>query len=94
MSGSRVKKTKEKKPREKKPAPPGQEELNRSDQGTWTIKGDEPLDKAVSLRLPMSYSQKVQALPPLVKSEWLRKIICEAVDQGRLPEGNNSDSNT
>lgn len=47
---------------------------------------DEPLGKKpVSVRMPESYADKIHELPPLIKSEWLRRIIKNAVDNGDFP---------
>ncbi|MFY7883518.1 MAG: hypothetical protein ACOVOV_01595 [Dolichospermum sp.] len=75
------------KPREKQPDSRHAPDIDweRSDTGQFAPIGDEPLDKQViGVRLPQSYSDRVKALPG--KSEWLRRIICEAVDRGELPE--------
>lgn len=52
----------------------------RTELGQFAPIGDEPLDKKVlGVRLPQSYSDRVKVLPD--KSEWLRRVICEAIDR-------------
>jgi hypothetical protein len=57
----------------------------KSQGGTFTQIGDEPLSKqVVGVRLPESIHAVVQALPN--RTEWLRQVIVEAARRELMPE--------
>ncbi|MEL7039360.1 MAG: hypothetical protein AAFO04_27660 [Cyanobacteria bacterium J06592_8] len=42
--------------------------------------GEEPLDRTIiGAKLPKSYSERIKNLPN--KSEWVRRVLCEAIDR-------------
>jgi hypothetical protein len=58
----------------------------KSQGGTFTQVGDEPLAKQViGLRLPESIHQAINPLPN--RTEWLRRVITEAVQRELLNQG-------
>ena len=66
--------------------PPGFDNLERAERGRWKPVGDEPMGKTpLSFKVPRSYADKVHSLPSKVKSEWLRKLVIDAIDSGKFP---------
>lgn len=53
--------------------------IQQSKGGTFTQIGDQPLSRKVrGVRLPIDIDAAIEAMPSEQRSEWLRRIICEA----------------
>ena len=66
--------------------PPGFDNLERSEGGRWKPVGEEPMGKKpLSFKVPVSYADKVHSLPSAIKSDWLRKLVIDAIDSGNFP---------
>jgi hypothetical protein len=59
----------------------------KDEQGRFVSQNPEPLaEKAISVRLPVSIDAVIRALPSDERSQWLRRVLCEAAEQELVPK--------
>lgn len=54
----------------------------------FKVKGDRPMGSPVSVALPLEIDALVRTVPN--RSEWLRRVICEAVERELMNQGDNA----